>query len=410
MTEIQREDEGIRQARAAGFFTALATQAVIVILVIACLQNASIRTQIAAWLTGGASISTQVVPVADSTGSADPVVSVVAAASPAVVSIVVSRDVPNIERQYREDGLFGYYEYTENGTRELEIAGGSGFLVSVDGYIVTNNHVIDEDGAKYTVFLNDGTTYDAEVIAKDQILDVALLKISADKELPYLSFGASDQVQVGQSVIAIGNALGEYSNTVSTGVVSGLSRTVIAANNVGDAERLQDILQTDAAINPGNSGGPLLDLAGHVIGVNVAASVGTAENIGFALPADAVKSAVDSMKVNGRVLRPWLGARYTLITPDFAAQNNLAVDHGAFILRDDAGGAAIVSGSPADKAALQESDIILEVDGVAINQDHDLAYVVRSKAIGATISLKILRDNEEKMIQVQLEERPQDQR
>ena len=204
--------------------------------------------------------------------NSDAVVNVVDNVNPAVVSIVITKDVPIMEQYYENYGgsfgnVFSVPRYRQNGTEEREVGGGSGFIISNDGYVVTNNHVVSDAEAQYTVFLNDGMKYDATIVSTDATLDIALLKIDAS-ELPFLEFGDSDGVKVGQLVIAIGNALAEFRNTVSVGVISGLSRTITA----GDSERLQNVIQTDAAINAGNSGGPLLSLDGYVIGVNVATS------------------------------------------------------------------------------------------------------------------------------------------
>lgn len=346
--------------------------------------------------------------------STDPIVSIVAIADPAVVSIVVTQEVPNLELYYERISPFGgtfsgfsIPRYRQNGTREEEVAGGTGFFVSADGYLVTNNHVIDIEESSYTVYLNDGSSYDATLVAADALLDVALLKVDAPEVVfSSLAFGDSDAVLAGQTVIAIGNALGEYRNTVSVGVISGLSRSLFADTGDGDTELLQDILQTDAAINPGNSGGPLLNLAGEVIGVNVAASVGSAENIGFALPANAVQFAVESMKEYGRVLRPWLGVRYRMITPEVAEREGLAVEFGAFVQLASQGQSGVISGSPADKAGIQEGDIILRVDGDEVNDSHDLGYLLRLHAPGDEIVLDVLRDGEEFVYHVTLEERP----
>lgn len=338
--------------------------------------------------------------VLDST--TDPIVSVVTVADPAVVSIVVTQEVPNLELYYERTSPFGggfsgfsIPRYRQNGTREEEVAGGTGFFISPDGYLVTNHHVIDIEESSYTVYLNDGSSHDAILVASDPLLDVALLKVDAPEVVfSSLVFGDSDAVQAGQTAIAIGNALGEYRNTVSVGVISGLSRSLFAETGDGDAELLQDILQTDAAINPGNSGGPLLNLAGEVIGVNVAASVGSAENIGFALPANAVQFAVESMKENGRVVRPWLGVRYEMIV------------EGALVQESSPDAPAIISGSPADKAGIQVGDIILRVDNDEVGVSHDLGYLLRLHAPGDVIVLAILRDGEESECRVTLEERP----
>ena len=348
----------------------------------------------------------------DSAGNHSDVIDVVSAADPAVVSIVITKDVPKMEQILNQDGrtnpfgMFGWGmpQYQQNGTEEKEIGGGSGFIVSSDGYIVTNAHVVSDKDAKYTVLLNDESRHDATVVAADDMLDVAVLKIEATN-LSFLEFGDSDLVKVGQSVVAIGNALGQFRNTVSVGVISGLSRSITAGNS-GGSELLSDVLQTDAAINPGNSGGPLLDLSGHVIGVNVATSSG-GENISFSLPSNMVKVTVDSIRENGRIVQPYLGVRYVIIDEEYAKANNLSVTEGALVIRgDDGKSLAVVPGSPADKAGIEENDIITEVDDVKLDDMHPLASVLRQKAVGDTVRLKILHDGVEKTVSATLVERP----
>lgn len=345
------------------------------------------------------------------------VTDVVAEVNPAVVSIVITEEVPIIEEYYENpfedifgsDSPFGFSipRYRQNGTEEQEVGGGSGFLISSDGYVVTNAHVIISDEADYSVLLNDETSYEAEVIATDEVLDVALLKIETDEALPYVEFGDSDELELGQGVIAIGNALGEYRNTVSTGVISGLSRSIVASNGYSAPETLDNVIQTDAAINPGNSGGPLLDFAGRVVGINVAVASGS-ENIGFALPANAVRDSIESMKENGRVIRPYLGVRYIPVTESVQEKNSLEVDYGALILRgEERDELAVLPGSPADKAGLEEYDIILEIDGERIDEEHTLESLIRDKQVGDTIELKVLHDGDEKTIDIKLEERPE---
>lgn len=348
----------------------------------------------------------------DSAGNHSDVVDVVSAADPAVVSIVITKDVPKMEQILNQDGrnnpfgIFGFTmpQYRQNGTEEKEIGGGSGFIVSADGYIVTNAHVVSDKDAKYTVLLNDESKHDATVVAADSVLDIAVLKIDATN-LSYLEFGDSDTVKVGQSVVAIGNALGQFRNTVSVGVISGLSRSITAGSN-GGSELLSDVLQTDAAINPGNSGGPLLDLSGHVIGVNVATSSG-GENISFSLPSNTVKATVESIEKNGKIVAPYLGVRYVMIDDDYAKANDLPVTDGALVIRGNDGKTlAVVPGSPADKAGIEENDIITEVDGVKLDSTHQLATELRQKAVGDTVTLKILHDGAEKTVTATLEERP----
>ena len=349
------------------------------------------------------------------------IIDVVEKASPAVVSIVITKDVPVIEQYYQEFDPFGddffndffgnngfrfrVPQQKQNGTEKREVGGGSGFFISADGYIVTNKHVVDDDKAEYTVLTNDGKKYDAEILAKDGTLDVAILKVKGSG-FSYLSFGDSDHLKPGQTVIAIGNALAEFRNSVSVGVVSGLSRSVVAGDMFGKSEQLEGVIQTDAAINPGNSGGPLLDIAGKVVGVNVAVSRG-AENIGFALTSNTVKGIADSVKQHGEIVRPYLGVRYVQITEALKKKNNLAVDYGVLVQRGETPeDLAVIPGSPADKAGIVENDIILEVDGVKLESGKSLASIIRQKGIGQTIKLKVLHKGSEKEVSVKLEKAP----
>lgn len=349
----------------------------------------------------------------------DAVVRTVKAAQPAVVSIVISKDVPIIERYYSDDsvnpfddffgnGLFSPFRFRvpqlrEKGTEKREIGGGSGFLVSMDGLIVTNKHVVSDEGAQYTVFLNDGRKHEAKLVARDPVNDIAVIKIDA-KNLPFLEFADSSSLQVGQSVIAIGNALGEFQNTVSTGVVSGLARSITAGDALGQAEQLNEVVQTDAAINPGNSGGPLLNLSGRVIGVNVAIAQGS-QNVGFALPANEVKRTVESVQKTGKISRPYIGVRYVQVTAALQDKNKLSVNYGALVIRgENPDELAVIPGSPANKAGIGEGDIILEADGKKLEGNTTLATVISKKQPGDTISLKILSKGEEKTVTVKLEE------
>ncbi|MFH1218495.1 MAG: trypsin-like peptidase domain-containing protein [Candidatus Peregrinibacteria bacterium] len=346
----------------------------------------------------------------------DLVINAVEKASPAVVSIIITKDVPILEQYYEEspspfDNFFGgtpfsfkIPQYRDSGeTEKKEIGGGSGFIVTEDGYIITNKHVVSEEDVDYTVFMSDGTEYVAEIIDRDALNDIAVLKID-EEDLPYLEFSDSDELKVGQTVIAIGNPLLQFNNSASVGVISGLSRTITAGTRFyGQAEELDDVIQTDAAINPGNSGGPLLDTSGKVIGVNVA--VANAENIGFSIPSNIAKTIVDSVKENGRIVRPFLGVRYVQITEALNEKNSLDVDHGVLILRGETlEDLAVIPGSPADKAGLTENDIILEADGEELNEDTSLAKIVASKKVGDTLTLKVLHKGDEKEITVTLEE------
>jgi serine protease Do len=348
------------------------------------------------------------------------VIDAVKKTNPAVVSIIISKEVPKYEtyidpnQQTNPFGdlfpgfpgfNFNIPQYRQNGTEKKEIGGGSGFFVSGDGLIVTNKHVVDQKNVEYTVFTNDGKKHIARVVARDPILDIALIKIDppVGGSFPFLSLGNSETLEVGQSVIAIGNALGEFRNTVSVGVISGLARSITAGDNSGKIEALDHVIQTDAAINPGNSGGPLLNLKGEVIGVNVAVAQGS-QNIGFALPINSVKGAIESVKSTGKILRPYLGIRYVAINAEMKDKNNLTVDYGVLVKAGaTASELAVIPGSPADKAGIVENDIVLEIDGIKLDDKNNLSSVVREKKIGQIINLKILHRGAEKTVSVTLE-------
>lgn len=339
-------------------------------------------------------------------------------ASPAVVSIIISKDVPKMQDFFSDpfgfDPFFNPFgsgqqqqqpSQDQGGTEKQEIGGGSGFIISKDGLIVTNRHVVSDQEASYTVMTNDGKKYDAKVMAIDPVSDVAVLKIEAGGNLPTLELADSGNLKIGQTVIAIGNSLGEFRNTVSKGIISGLKRNVTAGDGMGQAETLSEVIQTDAAINPGNSGGPLLNISGQVIGVNVAMAQG-AQSIGFALPIDLVKKDIDSVKTKGKIVQPYIGVRYIPVTADIQKQNNLPNDYGALVLRGQKmTDFAVVPGSPADKAGIVENDIILEVNGTKVDDNHQLGDQIAKFNVGDTISLKIWHKGEEKTAQVKLEER-----
>lgn len=354
------------------------------------------------------------------------VIAVVDKVSPAVVSIIVSKDLPKIEqynpfgddffRQFFGDGFSDFFsapQYRQNGTEKQEIGGGTGFFVSSDGYIVTNKHVVYDETAEYTVLMNDEIKYEARILARDSVTDLAILKVdvaaakAAGKKadnFPTVELGDSANLKVGQTVIAIGNALGEFRNTVSTGVISGLSRSITASGAGIGGEQLAGVIQTDASINPGNSGGPLLDIAGRVIGINTAI-VQNAQNIGFAIPINEVKNTIESVKKNGRIIRPWLGVRYVQINKLIADANQLKFDYGALIMRgQNKTDLAVIPGSPADKAGLTENDIILEVNGKKIDEDNPLAKALSKFKVGEEITLKVFRKGKEENIKVKLEE------
>lgn len=266
---------------------------------------------------------------------------------------------------------------------------GSGFLVSSDGLIVTNKHVVSNAQAKYTVIINNDKKYDVKKIYRDPLNDVAILKIDPSQnfgqDLKPVTLGDSTNLQVGQFVIAIGTALGEFRNTVTTGVISGLGRGITAGSVFQQyAERLDNVIQTDAAINPGNSGGPLLNSSGQVIGINTAvASEG--QNIGFALPINVVKDSLKNFNETGQFNRPYLGVSYKMISRDLAMLNSLP--EGAYVQR-------VIADSAADKAGIKDGDIITKIDGQKVEaQKNELAQIVSKKKVGDTITLTVWRQD-----------------
>ncbi len=342
------------------------------------------------------------------------VTSVVEKTSPSVVSVIVTKDIPKMGNiLYNpfggnfEEFFNQFFDSNQNQeSEEQQIGGGTGFFISQDGMIVTNKHVVNDSEADYTVITSDGEKHNAKILAKDPVNDLAVLKIDGNN-LPILELGNSDNIKIGQTAIAIGNSLGEFSNTVSRGIISGLGRNVTAfSGNYFQQEELTNIIQTDAAINPGNSGGPLLDINGKVIGINVAIVQG-AENIGFAIPSNQIERTVKEVQTKGRIAVPYLGVRYIMINKILQKENNLPFDYGALLLRgSDVSQLAIIPGSPGDKAGLEENDIILEIDGKKLTEDQPLAKIIAQKEVGNTISLKIWHDGQERMERVLLEERP----
>lgn len=346
------------------------------------------------------------------------VIDVVKKTSPAVVSIVITKDIP-IMRNFGGfpdffNDPFGFFNQGNgnqggNGSGETQkqtIGGGTGFFITEDGMIVTNKHVVDDTGANYTVVTNEDKEYSAKILAIDPVNDIAVIKVDGNG-FPTLNLGDSDSLQVGQTVIAIGNSLGQFSNTVSRGIVSGLRRNVTAGDTFGQTEKLTDIIQTDAAINPGNSGGPLLDINGDVIGLNVAIAQG-AQNIGFAIPVNQVKTVSDQVKTTGKISTPFIGVRYIPVDDTLQKENNLPYNYGDLVTRGERmTDFAVIPGSPADKAGILENDIILEVNGKKIdeNKGAGLSSLISQYKVGDTIKLKVWSKGNTKDVNVILEER-----
>lgn len=311
------------------------------------------------------------------------VISVVEKTSTSVVAIGVTRRVINPFDPFalpkKEDSTIG-----------------TGFVVSDKGIVVTNKHVVADVGTKYSVVTKDDQKYEIKRIYRDPIFDLALVQVEGSNLKP-LEIGDSSKLKVGQTVIAIGNALGQFTNTVTTGVVSGLGRKVVAGDPFGGSlESLDNLIQTDAAINPGNSGGPLLNSGGQVIGVNVAVSEG-AQNIGFAIPINSVKTIVDEFVSKGKVSRPFLGIQYRFISKDVAILNE--VPQGVFIQ-------AVVDDSPAQKSGVEEGDIIIKINGENVDDENKIAEMIQKSAIGQKIELEIWRDGKTLKMEATLSELP----
>ncbi len=314
------------------------------------------------------------------------VISVVEKTSPSVVAIGVSQRVVN---------PFNPFSLPSQGQPQNNTIG-TGFMVSDKGVIVTNRHVVADVNTKYTVVSKDGKKYDIVKIYRDPNLDLALVQVSGS-DLKQLELGDSAKLRVGQLAIAIGNALGRFDNTVTTGVISGLGRAVIAGDPFsGQTERLDNLIQSDAAINPGNSGGPLLNSAGQVIGVNVATTEG-AQNIGFAIPINAVKALVEEFNRTGTISRAFLGIRYRLISRDLAILNE--VPQGAYVQE-------VVSNSPAEKAEVSPGDIIIKIDNQAINSETKVSEVIQKKKVGDNVSLEVWSDGKTRTVNAVLAESP----
>lgn len=335
-----------------------------------------------------------------------------------MVSIVVSKKLKEIEEQLR--GLpfspFDFFGVPFERPRlqipeeniegdNVKIGGGSGFIVSSDGLILTNRHVIFDKTADYMIMTQNDKKYPAKIIARDPINDVAVLKINA-KNLPTIKMGDSSKLELGETVIAIGTALGQFPNTVSTGIVSGLSRFITAHSSPGGyAEQLRGLIQTDAAINPGNSGGPLLNIDGEAIGINAAIVFG-AQNIGFAIPINTAKKDIDDINKYGRLRKPFLGLRYLILDKRLKTKHRLPVDYGAYVIPDvGPKEASVLPDSPAAKAGLKEHDIILECNNKKITEKNTLQDLIQKFQIGETINLKVWRQGKIFDAKVKLEER-----
>lgn len=317
--------------------------------------------------------------------------------SPSVVSV-------NVTGVTTTQGLFGP-------TQSEEQSAGTGVIISEDGVIITNRHVVPSTTQKVSVTLSDGTKLpDVEIIGRtsdSDTLDVAFLKIKdkKGKTLTPAKIGDSSTMQVGDKVVAIGNALGQFQNTVTSGIISGFGRSLEAGDGTGgSSETLQNLFQTDTAINRGNSGGPLVNTSSEVIGINTAIA-GNAENIGFTIPINDVKGLISSVLKEGKLLRPYLGVRYVTLTDDYAYQYNLSVKRGAYLAPSE-GQSVIIENSPASKAGLKEKDVIIKIDNVAVDENHSLTSILGQHSVGDKVTLTIIRDGKEQKLSATLEAAP----
>lgn len=334
---------------------------------------------------------------------------------PAVVSIVVSKNLEEIKNELPFDieSLNPYdqaifQERMRNAPRDdqgrIKVGGGSGFLISSDGLILTNKHVITEPHASYSVIVSNGKKYNTKLVSYDPINDIAILKIDGNN-LPAVPLAQSKKLELGQTVIAIGNALGEFANSVSTGIISGLSRLITATTDMmGHQERLRGLIQTDAAINPGNSGGPLINLEGEAIGINVAVVFG-AQNIGFAIPIERAKKDLEEIKKYGHIRQPFVGIRYVMLNKAIQEHFRLPLDHGALIINEGApGDVAVIPGSPAEKAGLKEFDVIVACQNKTVNEEETFEDHLSQFNIGDELELKVIREGKTIHTKLTLEE------
>ncbi len=335
-----------------------------------------------------------------------PIVKIAKKVCPAVITIIASKDLPQIEDFYflPVKGEKVAFPKKINSIKErTKIGGGSGFIISKDGYVLTCSHVVEDADADFTVMIDPDHMYPARVMSRDPLTDVAILKIEGHN-FPFIKMGDSDKVCLGEDVLAIGNPLGEFEDTLSLGIVSGLSRKITAYNNDMRSTNLRGLIQTDAAINPGNSGGPLVDIKGNAIGINTAMIVG-AENIGFAIPINYIKEDLREVRKNGFVKRPFLGIKYVLLDEEIARINRLDCTYGALVVREMFGESPVAKGSSAEEAGIKEYDILLELNNDQITQDNSLNDILSKCKAGDKVSLTILRNGKIKKIFTKLKER-----
>lgn len=331
----------------------------------------------------------------------------------AVISIAITKHLSKLEESIGKEfwrlgiippGPIKIPEEMIDSRGMVPVGGGSGFFASPDGVILTNRHVLADPDSEYTVVWQE-KRYPCEILARDPINDVAIIKIK-EHGVPVVTLGDSSLLELGETVIAFGNALGEFSNTVSSGIISGLSRFITAFGEMpGKAQQLRGLIQTDAAINPGNSGGPLVNIHGRAIGINTAVVFG-AQNIGFAIPINHARRDLDDLKKYGRIRRPFIGIRYLILDENIKEKHALPVGYGAYVMREpEPDGYGVVPGSPADNAGVKEGDIILECNRKKITLEHTLEDVIQEKNVGEMVDFLVWRQGKEMKMKMKLAER-----
>lgn len=334
---------------------------------------------------------------------------------PSVVSITITKSLDELKKEFAAQVTSAGHARRPETLRipkekidahgMVQVDGGSGFIVEPSGLVLTNRHVIAEANATYLVTTNDNERYEARVLARDPVDDIAVLKIDPKWALPAAKLGDSERLELGQTVLAFGNALGIFQNTVSMGIISGLSRSVTARPGPHIPEQeMRGLIQTDAAINPGNSGGPLTDVFGRVIGVNAAIITG-AENIGLAIPVSAAVRDLKDLKKYGKIRRPLLGLHYLTLNQDMSEKLKIPVAYGAVVMREHPFEKAVVPGSPADAAGLREGDVILEWEGKKVTENRSISDCLERCAVGQYVELTVLRGEQEVLVPVTLGER-----
>ncbi|MDO8557196.1 MAG: trypsin-like peptidase domain-containing protein [Candidatus Jorgensenbacteria bacterium] len=343
------------------------------------------------------------------------IISTVKKVLPAVVSVMLSKHISELEKEISilrrsSHGRAGKLPFRIppdkiNAHGMVQVGGGSGFIVDASGIVLTNKHVVSEPNVEYSVIASDNETYPAEVLARDPIDDVAILKIKSSKKLPVVELCNSHELALGQTVLAFGNALGIFRNTVSRGIISGLSRSVSAQADIASPiQEMRGLIQTDAAINPGNSGGPLVDIFGRAIGIN-AAVVAAAENISFAIPIHAAWRDLEDIKQYGRIRRPLLGLRYITLDEDMKEKLGLPIGYGALVTHEHPFDTAVVPQSPAARAGIKERDIILTWNAEKITREKNIQDCLENCSVGDVIALTVLRGKKELSVKISLAER-----